>query len=311
MTAGFRHPDSMTIETAAVRRLGPDDVDALVELNERCELAETGESDHELASYLRSATEEYQAFGVDDDAGLAAFAWVDCSPGSTGFEGDVRVRPGLPPSVARPALEAIRAAARAADPTKPLHLFANHSATPIRHWWESIGATEVRHFFQMSIDLGPDARSAPQPPSDVTVRPVTTDDLRTAYDIVHESFAEHFGRAEGRTFDEWWAAWNRSGPADLTLWWLAEVDGAAVSTLLATTHGDDGHVGTLGTLPAHRGRGLGTLLLLTSFAQFHARGFNRVTLGVDAQNETGAVNLYKAAGMHPTKTWLCYALPTT
>ena len=69
--------------------------------------------------------------------------------------------------------------------------------------------------------------------------------------------------------------------------------------------------GTLGTLPNQRGRGLGTLLLRTSFAQFHARGFNRVTLGVDAQNETGAVNLYKAAGMHPTKTWLCYALPTT
>jgi ribosomal protein S18 acetylase RimI-like enzyme len=46
-----------------------------------------------------------------------------------------------------------------------------------------------------------------------------------------------------------------------------------------------------------RQRGLGLALLLQSFRAFHERGENRVGLGVDSANETGATRLYERAGM--------------
>jgi mycothiol synthase len=42
---------------------------------------------------------------------------------------------------------------------------------------------------------------------------------------------------------------------------------------------------------------LGELLLRTAFAEFAQRGEQRVALGVDAQNATGATQLYDRVGM--------------
>ena len=50
-----------------------------------------------------------------------------------------------------------------------------------------------------------------------------------------------------------------------------------------------------------RSRGLGLALLRQSFADFAARGANRVGLVVDAENTTGAVRLYERAGMRPVR----------
>jgi ribosomal protein S18 acetylase RimI-like enzyme len=58
-----------------------------------------------------------------------------------------------------------------------------------------------------------------------------------------------------------------------------------------------GWVGTVGTLGPWRGRGLGRALLLEAFGEFHRRGEPRVSLAVDAGNETGATHLYESVGM--------------
>ena len=46
-----------------------------------------------------------------------------------------------------------------------------------------------------------------------------------------------------------------------------------------------------------RRRGLGRLLLLTTFNALRERGCGTVSLGVDADNESGAVGLYEGLGM--------------
>jgi ribosomal protein S18 acetylase RimI-like enzyme len=56
-------------------------------------------------------------------------------------------------------------------------------------------------------------------------------------------------------------------------------------------------VGALGVRRPWRGRGLGRALLLRTFAEFRRRGVTRVTLGVDAENPTGATRLYESVGM--------------
>ena len=53
--------------------------------------------------------------------------------------------------------------------------------------------------------------------------------------------------------------------------------------------------------PPWRGRGLGTALLRQSFRAFAERGARRVGPSVDAENTTGAVDLYERAGMRAVR----------
>ena len=46
------------------------------------------------------------------------------------------------------------------------------------------------------------------------------------------------------------------------------------------------------------GRGIGKALLLETFRAFEARRLDRVSLGVDAENASGATQLYVGIGMH-------------
>lgn len=93
----------------------------------------------------------------------------------------------------------------------------------------------------------------------------------------------------GRGFDPslWLLAWDR---AELAGFILAFPEHAGDDTL--------GWVASLGVLPAWRRRGLGAALLRVAFSKLHARGLRRVGLGVDAENETGALRLYERVGMH-------------
>jgi ribosomal protein S18 acetylase RimI-like enzyme len=50
--------------------------------------------------------------------------------------------------------------------------------------------------------------------------------------------------------------------------------------------------------PGWRGRGYGRALLQHSFREFRRRGYTRAALGVDADNATGATQLYESVGMH-------------
>ena len=68
--------------------------------------------------------------------------------------------------------------------------------------------------------------------------------------------------------------------------------------------GERGRLGAIQNLavtPGHRGRGLGTALLLQALAGFRQAGFVRAWLEVTAQND-GAVRLYHRLGFRRRKT---------
>jgi ribosomal protein S18 acetylase RimI-like enzyme len=73
---------------------------------------------------------------------------------------------------------------------------------------------------------------------------------------------------------------------------------------VATTgpRGGDGHVGQLGVLPEHRGRGLALALLHECFRRDRAIGYDATTLTVDGEN-ANARRLYEKAGMRVTKEY--------
>jgi ribosomal protein S18 acetylase RimI-like enzyme len=302
----------MSSAAPVVRRLGPDDVDAVVDLAMLCDIAEAGEPDPEVVDWIRGSTSagDMCLFGVDDDAGLAAFGFLDREHGRAGLEADVRVRPGLPLDLGLPILDAVRAAGRDFDATKPLHIFANAAATAQRRWLEARGAREIRHFWRMQIDFDDGPPPAPSALPGVTVRQVRDEsEWPLVHRIVDTAFSEHFGHTGERTYDDFLRMWQQRHGFDPTLWWVAEVDGAPAAACLAITVGDGGHIGTLGTLRPARGRGVGTVLLRTAFGEFHRRGYRKVTLGVDAENVTNAVRLYESVGMRSVLDYPLYELP--
>jgi len=314
---------SMTREAApsvvgGVRRLTADDAPAMADLATLCEIAETGEPDAEIVDWINAGakSEDFGAFGIDDYRGLLAFSYADLTPGQIAVEVEVRVRPGSDLDLGLPLLRAAREAARDFDPTKPVHMFANESATGYRRWLQALGAVEIRRFWRMLIDLDDTPPSVPAAADGVVVRLARDEesDLREIFRITDTSFAEHFGHTDERTYERWIDHWRARRGFDPTLWWVAERNGDPVAVLLGMTFHPDGadphgHVGTLGTLKEARGKGIGTLLLRTAFAEFHRRGYRRVTLGVDSENTTNAVKLYESVGMHSAAVWPLYELP--
>ena len=313
----------MTLEAGpsvvgGVRRLTAADAPAMADLATVCEIAETGEPDAEIVDWINAGakSDEFCAFGIEDARGLVAFSYADCTPGDAAVEVEVRVRPGEDLDLGLPLLAAGREAAREFDPTKPVRMFANEGAVRYRDWLQAQGAVEIRRFWRMLIDLDETPPDVPDPATGVTVRLACDDEpeLRTIFEITDKSFADHFGHTDERTYERWIKNWTTRRGFDLTLWWVAELDGQPVAVLLAQTlsvegGGTHGHIGTLGTLKEARGKGIGTLLLRTAFAEFHNRGLRKVTLGVDSENGTGAVRLYESVGMRAAAVWPLYELP--
>jgi ribosomal protein S18 acetylase RimI-like enzyme len=88
---------------------------------------------------------------------------------------------------------------------------------------------------------------------------------------------------------------------DPSLWLLAWDAGELAGFVLAfpKRSGDTalGWVQSLGVRPRWRHRGIGEALLRAAIGRLHARGLRAVGLGVQADNQTGALRLYERVGM--------------
>jgi ribosomal protein S18 acetylase RimI-like enzyme len=160
-----------------------------------------------------------------------------------------------------------------------------------------------RSSFTMEIDLSarPDALDVPAGLAIRTYRGGDAEALRLS---LNEAFAEDpfFHAVSPANFQ---AFYVQSRGFDPTLWFLAW-DGAdlAGSALAYPCRGSDDTLGWIGTLSVRRqwrGRGLAKALLRAAFGELYDRGFRRAGLGVDAQNATGAVQLYESVGMRKVR----------
>ena len=169
---------------------------------------------------------------------------------------------------------------------------------------QAAGFSEVRRFWHMYIDLGPEHREAPEAPAGVTTTIATTDDDRRLLHRIDEiAFAEHFGFVP-HPYDEWIPWFSNRRDARPDLWRLAWLDGQPVGLCIqddSRVERDAGHVRVLGVVPEARGRGIATWLLRTAFSQAAREGRAAMTLTVDSDNTTGATALYERAGMRPDR----------
>jgi mycothiol synthase len=185
-------------------------------------------------------------------------------------------------------------------PTGVVRAVADEGNAEYRSLLEGRGYRSIRASYRMTIDLGP-ATLEPSWPEGAGARAATEGvDEPLLYDLAQRSFADHWGFTPS-PYDEWLHWLREMAQYDPTLCFVAERDGAPAGVALCRPRGHggepEGWVSVLGVLPAHRGHGLGTALLVTAFAEFRRRGTTRASLGVDAENTTGAVRLYERAGM--------------
>jgi ribosomal protein S18 acetylase RimI-like enzyme len=165
-----------------------------------------------------------------------------------------------------------------------------------RRLLESHGYREVRRFYRMQIDLG--APSEPSRwPDGISVSTFRIEDAREFKDALDEAFEDDWGFHRS-TFEQWKRDRLEAPETDTSLWFIAR-DGGEIAGIIRCDgeRFGGGWVGALGVRKPWRGRGLGNALLRHAFAEFHRRGAPHVGLGVDAQNESGALRLYEKAGM--------------
>lgn len=173
--------------------------------------------------------------------------------------------------------------------------------------YESSSMKLIRHSFRMAIEFN---ETPPDPvwSDGITVRSATAAtpaEIETITRVDYEAFKDHFGFIEQPFEDELalFRNWleNDETLSDPSLWFLAmDGDKAVGLTLCATRdmeNSDFGHINSLGVLRSHRKRGIGLALLNHAFGEYYHRGYKGASLDVDAENLTGALRLYKKAGM--------------
>ena len=191
--------------------------------------------------------------------------------------------------------------------------FAPRTGFPIqyarrRELVEARGWVYKRSYYRMEtvFDGAPEVPPAPQ---GIIIRPYNPEtEFETVVQTFIDSFRDHYGFVV-RPLEEELSNYRHhflGDPLyDPSLWFVAmdgdQMAGICICRSEDYEKTDFGFVNELGVRREWRKRGLGTLLLKTSFAEFHRRGQRGAALGVDASSLTGALQIYERAGMSPAR----------
>jgi ribosomal protein S18 acetylase RimI-like enzyme len=238
----------------------------------------------------------------EDDEGIAAAGWVQMQHDVAIGIAAVGLR-AQASEIGRDLVESTERRGRELGAER-MHQFALGADTFARDLLAELGYVDVRHFYDMAIQLTerPDTGA-------VDVETFRVEDAEAFYDALDAAFQDHWEH-HSNGFESWWERQSSNENFDPSLWFLVRSGGeiAAVARNEANRNGG-GYVGALGVRREFRGQGYAKALLYHTFAEFWDRGLPRVTLGVDATNPTGATHLYEAVGMHVEAENIVYEKP--
>ncbi|WP_409061560.1 GNAT family N-acetyltransferase [Streptomyces sp. SYP-A7185] len=291
----------------AVRPATFDDAPAVCALLNEIDLLEIGRADTELsalhADFKHSEVDlEHDSWLLSDGGGLIAYGLLWDESGGEQIDAEYFTLPGRPQAsqylLDLMEARAVELAAANGAHRAVVHLHLNTDPTVDLDALRERGWTPVRRYHSMVRPLSPDADRLPEPPPGVTLRPCLAEaDRRRAHALLQKSFADHYD-FHPRTYEQWQDDIDAAS-ADWSLVWIAHVDGLGDAAVLRTHDGriSMAWIGHLGVLRQARGRGLGSYLLRHAFGHYAALGRDRIGLGVDTDNSTGALALYERHGM--------------
>lgn len=287
-------------ETFTIRPARMDEVESAAELLNEHSRRLHGTNDQpasELRLYWESPDVDFDndvLLAEGPDGSLAGYAdlgvhgdhvWIDVRAI------DDEVLPGL--------IDAIEARSEERKPRANLIGFMSEADRPLADAYRGAGFSPIRHSFRMEIELD-GAQLEPDWPDGFQVRTMREGEEQRMYEAHMETFADSW-MYNRETFEVWTHWFIEDEAFDPALWFLVEhgddLAGVALTRALENEPGL-GWIRVLGVLSKYRRRGLGRALLRHTFAEYARRGFDRVGLGVDAENPTGAVRVYERAGMH-------------
>jgi mycothiol synthase len=176
---------------------------------------------------------------------------------------------------------------------------------------EQRGYQPARWFHSMVRDLSQPIAAAVVPDG-LAITGYQPDMAEHARLIRNESFRDHWGSTE--TSPQSWAHFLASSAFRPRLSFLAYQGSEPLGMLISReyegyqkrTGRRDLHIALVGTRAAARKRGIATALLMTAMSAARAAGYDRASLGVDADSLTGAVRVYERAGFAVEHTWIAY-----
>jgi mycothiol synthase len=176
------------------------------------------------------------------------------------------------------------------------------------------GFTPYRYHFDMRRSLADPIEDAPLP-AGIDVRPVLPEHHRAIFAADEEAFADHWDHAAPVESD--YARFFGDPDLDTSLWQVGwdgdEVAGSIINSIIphenAATGQQVGWLDSVATRRPWRGRGLAAALIARSLRVLRERGMEIAALGVDAENPTGALQLYQRAGFKPVSRWTFYRKP--
>jgi mycothiol synthase len=295
-----------------LRRPVPEDAEEVARMMIACDVDETGQPD----TSVEDVRDDWALprFALDRDAwvvtagptaargSVVAYAWAWDRVPHEDLQGDVYVHPEhrgrgiesvLLSLLEGRTLEHVPSAPSGA--TVRLGVFAM-TGTALAAELARRGYAHVRTFLRMTIDL---ARGYPPTPAleGIEIRPFRPGvDEPALHRAIEEAFADHY-RFAPEPFSDWISRRTGHAEFDPTLWRLAWEGDEVVAGVLPYQFEDLSWIRELGVRPRWRGRGVGRALLLETFREFERRGRSRVSLGVDAENASGATRLYESVGM--------------
>jgi ribosomal protein S18 acetylase RimI-like enzyme len=189
---------------------------------------------------------------------------------------------------------------------------AGDSAVGFEPLVRRFGYAPVRYWYTMLRPTLDDVPDRPLPPG-LEVRDVRPEHLEVIWAAEVEAVEDHWGNSE--VSDEDYQEFLRGATPEATgLWRIAwdgdQVAGQVRSYIDAGLNERDGTkrgwVENITVRQPWRRRGLASALIAASFAGLKARGMTEAMLGVDTENESGALGLYRSMGFETiarSTTW--------
>ncbi|MFD9715108.1 GNAT family N-acetyltransferase [Streptomyces sp. NPDC059076] len=294
------------MEELTVRPAVPSDAPEICRLLNAVDLAEIGREEtdlHEVEADLthpEAALEEnsWLAFRAGELVGYGLM-WDDS--GAERIDMDQYIRPGEQGAGERlldlMEAHAVRRAAGNGAAKAVVHMHLNVRPTLDPAILVDRGWHTVRRYHALTRTLSPSVDQVPEPRQGLTLRSCEQEsDRRLAHQLIEETFADHFDH-QTRSYEQWLA--DRGAHIDWSLVWIASLPGTGdvAVTITRNDRESTGWISYLGVRKEFRGRGVAGHLLRHAFGVYAELGRDRIGLGVDTDNETGALRLYEAHGM--------------
>jgi ribosomal protein S18 acetylase RimI-like enzyme len=197
------------------------------------------------------------------------------------------------------------AAAQAPDRPTFLSMYVRGADTDHRALAEARGYAMVRVGHEMVRPNLESISAMPLPPG-LEIRPASRDQARAIWEALSEAFRDHWG--EHDESESGYRQFADDPRADPDLWVVAwdgdEIVGAVLNSVQDPN--DDGRrLGYLDSVAVRRPwrrRGVARAMVAESLRRMRDRGATSAGLGVDAQNDNRALELYESAGFRVTAT---------